>query len=317
MRQYTTIGISSALAFFAATSAYASSPCYFLSVPCDATAAETTVSGGAYPSFADMFNINPASIPTISTPVGVEAIASTSGSAKQTPDFNFAFIKGYQRIGTAIASNSDNTFYSYNLVQASQNTSYGTTVSQALAQNTVMPTLNIGTAIALVENKLQEQAKRFITPSLGLNLRYNKVTRGWDFGYGLSGSSKYFSVGLSYIANRGSRSIGYPDTSTTTFSLGTKLQHLNFEYTALYYRTSDPTLKTNPAFSNAVQIFTGSAQFGRVFPSMAYRRATNIDGASVGLLLVSLQYQLSDRFVAALLHNYLPGSSSAGLQVFF
>jgi hypothetical protein len=68
--------------------------------------------GGALASFSDAFNLNPASIPTHPTPLGVELIATPSTTPYGGTNYNFAVIHGFQRFGAALSTNSDNTFYS-------------------------------------------------------------------------------------------------------------------------------------------------------------------------------------------------------------
>src|SRR3990167_7522626 len=124
--------------------------CRYVFEACESRPAYKTISGGPYPAFADMFNINPASIPVVDAPLGVEGIASTSGNRYAKEDINFALIKGFQRFGTAASSNSDNTFYSYNLVHAYQGTPYRDDIERAAAEGSVLPTINLGASFALI-----------------------------------------------------------------------------------------------------------------------------------------------------------------------
>jgi len=204
--------------------------------------------------------------------VGVEAIISSAGDINAKPNYNFAFIKGFQRAGVAISSNSDNTFYSYNLTQGYIGTPNRIGFEQTLTQYSETPMLNIGGALALVQDSLQ----KYMTPTFGLNARYNKLSHAWDYGIGTSMNSEYLTVGLSSIRSRGEHSVGYPETTTTTGNFGLKLSKLNFEYTILYYRTSDPTVMTLPIYNDPVQIATASLQLKSFIGSCAYRTATNI-----------------------------------------
>src|SRR3990167_8112631 len=52
-----------------------------------------TVAGGSYPSFSDTFNVNPASIPTTITPLGIEVLMATAGTSSSAQT-NFALVRG-------------------------------------------------------------------------------------------------------------------------------------------------------------------------------------------------------------------------------
>ena len=261
-----------------------------------------------------MFNVNPASIPTIPTPLGVEVIASSVGEVNAKPNMNFALIKGFSRVGTAVSTSSDNTFYSYNLAQGFIGSPSRASFEESLSQHsTTTPTINLGSAVSL----LQEQAQKFVTPTMGLVARFNKLSKAWDYGIGTSINSEHVTMGLSSIRTRGDRAVGVPETTTTTGNFGLKLSKLNIEYTLLYYRTTDVTVMTLPIFNDPVQIFTASYQWNSFIATGAYRAVTNIVGKRAYLWLVALQYQFNSHFALSYLSNYVPDTKSLGLQLFF
>lgn len=95
---------------------YAADVCqYFLSIPVDngscGNSGINTVTGGGFPTFSDAFNLNPASIPILKTPVGVEGTYSYNNKdPNQSSESNVALIKGYDGFGFGMTSNSDRTF---------------------------------------------------------------------------------------------------------------------------------------------------------------------------------------------------------------
>jgi hypothetical protein len=292
----------------AASRAMAASPCYFLSVPCDANSASSTISGGAYPSFADMFNLNPASIPTLPTPIGVEVIASNTLGTSKT-DVNLALIKGYDRAGAALSTNSDRTFYTYNLAQALQGNNYQNDVQDMLASQSIMPTVNLGGALALVI----ERVSRYSVPTLGVNLKYNRATQGFDYGAGTSINSKHLSMGVSYTRN--SAFSGMAGTTTTVTSLGFKYKVLNVDFTMIYYRSLDETLATFSVFSHPAQIATATLNLTQLLLTVAYRRVVTIASDQLEMMHVSVQYKASKHLSISYLYNYIPGTQSLGMQL--
>jgi hypothetical protein len=303
-----------ALATILGQKAHAAETCWFLSVPCNSSPQQQTVSGGAYPTFGDMFNVNPGSIPTIPTSVGVEAISSTTGDANAKPLINVAVIKGFQRVGTALSTNSENTFYTYNLAQAYQNTAAQSPLERQVADASVMSTVNLGAALAIVANQL----KRISIPTLGLNLRYNTAARSWDPGFGLSVNSKHFDLGFSQYSGKARTPQTSMTTKTTTATVGAKFEYLNLEYTYLSYKANDIGLATRSAvFHNPVHIFTGVLQMKEVYFTLGRRLAFNMDDRRVALTLLALQIQFSGKFAFSYMLNYVPGASSIGFQAFF
>lgn len=228
-------------------------------------------------------------------------------------NYNFAFIKGFQRVGTAVSSNSDNTFYSYNLAQGYIGNPYKSAFDKKVAAYSVLPTINVGSAMALLDEKL----KPIMSPNLGIVARYNKISKAWDYGVGASANSEYVTVGVSSIRTKGEKSLGFPETTTSTASFGLKIMKFNFEYTVLYYRTEDPTVMSLPIFTDPVKIVTASLQLKSFIGTAAYRTAKNIMGDQAYLWLLSLQYQFTNHFALSYLSNYIPGTKSVGLQIFF
>ncbi len=305
MRSLALTALSLFVFLLSSTNARAASPCFFISVPCESSPDRGAVTGGAFPAFADMFNLNPASIPTVETPVGIEAIASASGRLDSEPTYNFSIIKGFKRIGAALSSNSENTFYNYNLEQAAQGTQFQSYFGQR-------STLNLGSAFALLEDEL----KQYMSPALGLGARYNQVTGDLDLSFGASLSSKYLSLGVSTHSTRGDPMTGYPNTQTTTLSAEFRLGWLSVDYTLIYYGTSDPIARQHPIFGTPTRIATIGVQKGGFWATAAYRRTVDLDGAERSLLLGSVQYQFFSKLSAGYLYNYVPGSQSLGIQLF-
>ncbi|MGZ6469278.1 MAG: hypothetical protein ACXWQJ_18395, partial [Bdellovibrionota bacterium] len=272
---------------------------------------KNVISGVTYPSFSDTFNVNPASLPVTLTPVGVEAIASTAGS-RSGSNINFALIKGFKAYGFGLANNSDNTFYSYNLVQALKNTSYGNIINNFVAANALRSSINLGAAVAPFRGKMFN----FVSiPTLGIDLRYNRLTNNWDPQLGASFNASYFNFGASYTKSARGHGNTVPAMSTTSLTAGAKVGVLAAEYTVFYLGTSDPSLASLPLYSRPTQILTGSLGLSRFHFTAAYRKSYNVNANPVYLTLVAFQIELLKKLSLAFQRNYLPGASSLSLQV--
>lgn len=272
-------------------------------------------SGGSYPSFSDTFNVNPASIPTTETPLGVEGIVTTGGDRSKATT-NFTLIKGFDRAGFGIANNSDKTLYTYNILQGLEGTPYQSAVNGYQAANSAMSSLNFGSAIAPLPSKL---IPFLSSPTVGANLRYNQLTQKWDLQYGTSINAEYFTVGVSYRNSIGSGSAGnYIATmSTTALTAGTKLGPLDLEYTLLFLKTPDPTLQVYSFFTKPVKIFTAALNLDSLHFTFAHREAYNVQDFKITTNLFAAQIELTKKLAVAFQHNYIPGSESLSAQLLF
>lgn len=274
---------------------------------------KTVTSGASYPSFSDTFNVNPASLPTTSTPLGVEAIASTSGSHSANT-INFTLLKGFTGMGIGVANNSDNTFYSYNLVQALQKTPYKDVINNFLVDNAVSSSINFGAAVAPFSGQILQMIS---VPTFGLNIRYNQLTNNWDPQAGASLNLSFLNLGVSFRKSSRGKMNTVPAMSTSSMTIGTKLGVLAAEYSIFYMKTSDPNLAKLALYSRPTQILTGTLALLQLRISAAYRKAYNVDANPLTLVLLGAQYHLFSRLSLAVQHNYLPGATSLSAQLLF
>lgn len=272
----------------------------------------STVSGGAYPLFSETFNLNPASIPVVKTPIGVEAIVSvpTQASVESQVDYNFALIKGFERIGAAIASNSDRTFYTYNLVQSLYGSDEKAITDQNIIDNSIAPNLNIGSALGIPMGEIE----KYVSPSIGGAIRFNQLTKKWDNSLGLSINSKYLSIGISSTNHEPSGY--YPGSTLVTYSLGLKISYFHIEYSILSYEIQTLGLYSYNIYTEPVNIITASFRYKKLMFTGAQRSFTNFEGKRITQLLISAQYLVYKNLSLAYLYNYIPGSQSLGIQFF-
>lgn len=273
----------------------------------------TVTSGTSYPSLSDTFNVNPASIPITITPVGVEAIMSTKGTDSGNT-INFTLVRGFEKLGIGASNNSDNTFYSYNLVQALQETPFKDSINNFVASNAVGSSFNLGAAFAPFKGKILNMVS---IPSFGASLRFNRATNHWDPQLGASLNASIFNVGASFRSSKGGMSGVVPPLTTTNFTVGTILGVLAAEYSVFYVKTSNPALRNLPVYNRPTHILTGSLNFSRIHGTLAYRKAYNAQGSPISLMLYAAQYELLKRLSLAVQRNYLPGATSVSAQLLF
>jgi hypothetical protein len=259
--------------------------------------------GGAFSTFADSFNLNPASIPTSPTPYGIEYVSSFTSGTSTTTRSNFALVKGYQRIGAGISTNSDDTFYSNSQTQNFVGTSYGNTLG-AFVPDSLAPTLNFGTAFAL----LPEQVRPYLSSNLGATIKYNKINGKIGPGGGLSLATEHVSLGLSMVHETDTEYS--PATTYYTFTAGYKSPSFQIEYIYLK-NVTDSYLVSWP-----MQIATASLSRSGLTGTAAIRRLIDFEGNPKIQFHFAIQYQFSRYFSAGYLYNYIPGTQSLGAQVF-
>lgn len=266
------------------------------------------ISGDAYPTLADAMNLNPASIPTHVTPYGIETIGSFQGSQVAGTNWNVAVIRGFGHFGTALATNSDNTFYSSPYLQQTA----GASQSYSLSDDRVFPTMNLGAAT----DSLIKKIAGIIKPVAGVALRYNK-TRG-TFGYssGLSlGVGKAFALGASFIHEPSGQSLSGEQTIHLTAGLTLDVFQADLTY-ALDRFLALPG--SSDSFRASLLLATGSVTFRRFGGTLGYKRFLDTTASSVRSLgLVSLYTQLHRSVRLAYLYNYVPGAHSLGAQILF
>lgn len=306
---------------FASISAHAADMCFLYEEFCPGYFREA-LPGGSYPAFSDTFNLNPAAIPTTTTPFGVEAVYSSGGGATKG---NFAIIKGLPQFGLGIANVNDDSFYSYNLLQGLKGTSGLTDQIYGYSPaDSAMASMNFGTAVSPFPKTILDILP---LPVLGVNLRFNQLTRRWDWQYGASINTKYITVGLSHRKSEGSQSNnsiyagyltqGIPTIINRTFTVGLNLPHFSADYTLLKIETEASGLKILKMFNNPVRIITGRIQFGWFSAVVAQRETYNASDYKVTTTLIGAQYLLAQTVSIGLHHNYVPGGTSASLQVLF
>ena len=286
-------------------SASAAENCYYLlteySGECGDGGASTT-SGGAFPSFSDAFNLNPASLPTFKTPFGAEAIISRTQGHSKT-EVNFSATKGFKGGGIAAATNNDETFFSNNRLEAYDGITGQTILNSVSRQSATGQSAVFGGALGIPLGKKMEKITK---PALGVSFRYNRLTGNIDPVFGVSINSQVASFGYSQFTENPGK--GIPTATTQIFDFGVKIPHLHVEYTLTKYSTQ--------GYSTTANTFTASTVFGRFMGTLALKTFDNILKQSVAKYLVGAEFRFSSTLTLTYLYDYLPSVSSLGMQLF-
>lgn len=288
---------------------YAPLPDWYNEV-CNQNKSIRSVLGGAYSTFADAFNLNPAAIPTVSIPWGAEEIFSTqSGGSRRN---NIALIKGFQNVGAALSSNSDESFYGSSVFRAPGSANINPPTNSSSGP---IPTFNLGTAVSF-KDLFPES---FIDPSLGVMTKYNKASRKFTLATGFALAIGGFTAGLSY--SKDPATAYTPEVKYGTGTLGFKFSGFQLEAISIISSTPvtviTPTGTSTMTVSSAASIFSASFNaFGflvtaaaRTYKDAAQTRRTQSHFA--------IQHQITESIALGFMANYIPGYQSLDLQVLF
>lgn len=243
--------------------------------------------GGSYPQIFDAFNINPSSIPTNLTPVGLEVFTSNG-------DFNFALIKGQGKYGAALSSSETNSNFFSNINNYETAATASTTYSSASKGN-YGPNLNFCFSVPLV---IGNTPSRFV-PVLGLSIKRNKDTGTYKQTAGLSLNTSLVHLGASIEKDSNNEKV-------FNTSIGAKIWRLMFDFT--YFENMNSTYSA----ADRTTIFSSSFLWGNLEMNYAYRYQKNSApqyGTSVSYSkfhnLFGAQYRLDDKFTFGIFHNYI------------
>jgi hypothetical protein len=253
-------------------------------------------------TFASAFNMNPAATPTEPTPYGLENIASQIRVDSGEFSSSFSIVKGFQKFGTAVTTAGNNTFYGNDIVQRGTSGANLSTFTVAESGKKALPHFNLGTAFSL--NPSKKGTHRAL--NLGLSARYNSITETVGPGLGLSLGERWFTLGVGMSRERVSSTL--PGIYFGSAMMALRVPMIELEYSLL--------LNLNGPSLDPITIFTGTINLGRVYLTAAQRKASYAMDGKVTQYHYAVQARLSRQFALGVLHNFIPGTNSAALQVF-
>lgn len=261
--------------------------------------------GGSYPLLTDAFNVNPSSLPTTKTPLGVEMFWDQSKT-------NVAMIKGTGKAGAGFSSTTtEGPFFSN-----ASNVEIAQLKSQSLRRSTdaegtgaYAPNLNFGSSVNLLTSP-------GLTSNIGGQLKYINEAREFRPGAGWNFKTKILNGGVSYYKS--------PTTgSTQSASLGARIMNMVLDLTYLENKSGDPnrTLISSGTLVWKKFIFTGAYRVqSNAYLSPEYidqLRASGVDYKKEHYM-VGISFRPFDKLSIGYYENYILGKgSSFVLQYFF
>lgn len=143
-------------------------------------------SAGSYPLLFDALNFSPSALPTIPTPVGIEAYYNEK-------KVNVAFIKGIEKVGFGAGiKHTDTTFFS-----GVEN--YKVALKQSVVSyrpSALEKTFNLGSALNLLE------IPEFASLPIGLSLRINPETKSYSLQPGIDVRTEWLTLSGSFYKDK-------------------------------------------------------------------------------------------------------------------
>ncbi len=271
-------------------------------ITCKGSASSSRPSG-ASSTFAQSFNMTPASLPTEPSGYGVEVIGTLLRQPSREFAPTFSLVKGFQKFGAGLSTASNNTFQGNDVVQRSTGGRLVTTLKPYEPAQSSLPNFNLGTAVNLWKSKASWRPKL----DLGLSARFNATTNTLGGGPALMFSVPWLSVGVGV-----SREKVATQLSRITFLSGiatARILFLEFEYNYL---------RNYGGFAlDPIHIFTTTTQFGPAMVTLSRRFLFFQQDGRVGQWHGAIQWRLTKKVTVGALYNYIPGATSLATQIYF
>jgi hypothetical protein len=263
-------------------------------------------------TFSSAFNLNPSQAPTQPTPYGVEGIYSFATGDyyygdKYRATYDIGIVKGFKRIGTGISTSSNRTFWGDDVLYRRNSYTEGYNIEDGYeTPKSKIPNLNIGTSVEVLSSKSG------FSLSLGGSGRWNKTsaTTGYGGGFYLA----YRRLALGYGVVKEQFSSFYPVTYFHSAMASLKFWYFEMEYDVLYHSLSTGLHPIHIASLTLIHdrlLVTGAVR------TLDYSHSIDGNGRWINQYYVSVQYRFSSNLVGGYLMNYIPGTQSAAMQVFF
>lgn len=268
---------------------------------CRAGSSSSTKPAGAGSTFSESFKLNPASLPTESSPFGLEVISTflRNGAAPGFP--TLAIIKGFHRIGTGISTASANTFYSNPIKQRLTGPSNLETLDEGETKLGHLTNLNLGTSFLIADPSWGPSL------NLGLSARYNQLTGSWGGGPAVLFSTSHFSWGAGISREQVSNVL--PRTTFFSWMVSARVSILELECDVLNQSTQ--------AELSPVQILSANLTVRNFMLTAAIRQLNYLKEGNVTQTHFAIQVLLGNHLSVAYLYNFIPGGNSLGVQGYF
>lgn len=254
--------------------------------------------GRTLPVLADTVRFNPAAIPTVPTPVGVEFTYNSRTEGDK--NFQPSLLKGLPSVGIAAVSWTENNFSTPN-VQKAIGTYYSSLLS-SYNQSTSMG-FRLGTSVGF-------SVGNFARISGGASFGQGRAFGSSSTALGVTADAGVFSLGLAKTKDK--VVTGLPGASTTTMSVG--LTYLGIYIGHTYMKLEMDGLEKLPP----IRIY--SIRFA--FQSIAFYAAMKRDifdytGAQKTYFTGNIQIPISSSLVLAYVYGLYDRAHSVSAQFYF
>ena len=255
---------------------------------------------GANSTFSESFKLNPASLPTESTPYGLETIESEPRYNGEGWTPTFALVKGFHKVGAGLSTGGNETFYGDDIYQRVYGTPELLTLKNREPSLGTLPNLNLGTSFSLLD------LSKDVHLHLGVSARYSHITNTLGGGPALLLSSTHFTLGAGVSREQVSNS--FSRLNFFSYLLSYRIWRFEFEYNWL---TDNDNFGLSP-----INIFTLTFSINRLTLTSAVRGLNYLQTGYTIQHHYAAQVLVSRHLSLAYLYNYYPGANSLALQLF-
>lgn len=265
---------------------------------CDTLGIASTVSR-ALPVASEGIRFNPASLPTVPSPAGVEATYSSRTEADGK--FQVALIKGFSSFGLGLSSWSENSFATPN-VQRALRTRFVSVFDDYSSQSN--DGFRLGAALAIPLGALE----KYFRVNGGASLGKGRLSRSSSTTYGLTLESRFLHLGYSKAYETISTQI--PDATTATFGVGVSLEGLYLGFSRISYAIG--TIEQLPIYLYSLRYADRRwAIYG------ALKRDADFSGNRDTDKTAGISRYVTDKLVLGYLYGLYPDSHSMTVQLYF
>lgn len=267
---------------------------------CNSGGAASTTSG-TQSSISASAKINPSSLATEPTGLGVEGLYSVIKGDPSLSYPNFGLVKGFQRKGAGLALGSSHNFYDNDL----------------LRRRFATPDLYDFTTYEPVRGKFSDfsfavaytlwQPDPNIKLNIGLSATYLHVPNTWGPGVSVLLSTPWLGIGTG--VTRLKIATNFPSIDFFSSLIRLKLVFLDLEYNRL---ESSDSFNLGP-----VHIFTVSLKLQNLILTAAQRQTNFYFHGYVTQYHYAVQYLLTNFLSLSYLNNMIPGCHTVGAQIYF
>lgn len=298
--------IFTALGFLGATAgAQAETACeyYRRLIPgfkCNSGGANNTTSG-TQSSISASAKVNPSSLATEPTGLGVEGLYSVIKGDSSLSYPNFGLVKGFQRKGAGLALGSSHNFYDNDLLRRR----YAT--PDLYDFSTYEPVKGKFFDFTFAAALTLWQPDPNVKLNVGLSATYLYVPNTWGPGVSVLLSTPWLGIGTGVTRLKIATDLPYYNFVSSLVRL--KLVFLDLEYNRL---------ESSDAFNlGPIHIFTASLKLENWIFTAAQRQSRFFYAGYVHQYHYAIQYLLTNFLSLSYLNNMIPGCHTVGAQIYF